>query len=84
MTKSLEDIQLFPDMKYRMFGQAVKLQSRAIAPSRFVTSQILAPPKYNMQQFSMYYTPIDMGNILVPGILKKRVYFPAYINTYSS
>ena len=64
-----------------------RLQSRAIAPPRFVTPQILAPPKYIMQQFSMHYPPIDMGNILVLGILKKRVYFPAYIiniNTCSS
>ena len=61
-----------------------RLQSSAIAPPRFVTSQILPPPKYIMQQFSMHYPPIDRGNILVLGILKKRVYFPAYINTYSS
>jgi hypothetical protein len=27
----------------------------------------------------MHYPPIGMGNILVLGILKKRVYFPAYI-----
>jgi hypothetical protein len=27
-----------------------------------------------MQQFSMHYPPIDMGNILVLGILKKRAH----------